>query len=462
MGGAAAVLGAARAVAALAPPGVEAHFVVASCENMIGSRGLRPGDILTASNGKTIEVNNTDAEGRLTLADALVYAQRQGATEVVDIATLTGACMAALGTGMAGLFTPSDELAAALGRSAAAAGEKLWRMPLEEEYFEQLNSPLADIKNLGMGKACAREFVFPRVVVFPRGVCAPAARRAALRRRLGVTALRRAAASAGRRHHGGPVPEAVYRERGYLGAPGPCAADGPPADRTNKISRSPPCALLTPPRALAPAGHRWAGVGREEQLRDRVGRCHPGCLGAGAQLAQKVMSGTACGCKVCWRRPQFMCWHNSDSGISPKTRNENKECYKNAAIMSRSTGYDFSGSYASMRPHFHSSSSAPSSRGPRCASRRKANSVCAAGGQRRESAAPWHIQMKLRPQCGGGGGACRDDEEHNEKLDDAAKPKPDGHEEGGHEQAAAHAVAAVAVAAAVQRRRVARGHDDGA
>jgi leucyl aminopeptidase len=134
---------------------------------MIGSRGLRPGDILTASNGKTIEVNNTDAEGRLTLADALIYAQRTaGVTRVVDIATLTGACMVALGNGIAGMWTPHDTLAASLSDASAAAGEKLWRMPLEDAYWEQMSSPIADMKNTGMGKGGAitaalflREFV---------------------------------------------------------------------------------------------------------------------------------------------------------------------------------------------------------------------------------------------------------------------------------------------------------------
>jgi leucyl aminopeptidase len=150
------VLGAARALGGLAPAGVTAHFVVASCENMIGSRGLRPGDILTASNGKTIEVNNTDAEGRLTLADALTYVQKEGkATRVVDIATLTGACMVALGTNIGGLWSPQDGLAEALTAAGAASGEKLWRMPLEDAYWEQMSSPIADMKNTGMGKGGA-------------------------------------------------------------------------------------------------------------------------------------------------------------------------------------------------------------------------------------------------------------------------------------------------------------------
>lgn len=97
-GGAAAVLGAARAVGALKPPGVECHFVVAACENMINDKGMVPSDILTASNGKTIEVLNTDAEGRLTLADALVYCDKEvGCESIIELSTLTGACMVALG-----------------------------------------------------------------------------------------------------------------------------------------------------------------------------------------------------------------------------------------------------------------------------------------------------------------------------------------------------------------------------
>ncbi|KAI3881145.1 hypothetical protein MKX03_010158, partial [Papaver bracteatum] len=101
MGGSAAVLGAAKAIGQIKPLGVEVHFIVAACENMISGTGMRPGDIVTASNGKTIEVNNTDAEGRLTLADALVYACNQGVDKVVDLATLTGACVVALGPSVA-------------------------------------------------------------------------------------------------------------------------------------------------------------------------------------------------------------------------------------------------------------------------------------------------------------------------------------------------------------------------
>ncbi|KAL4421979.1 hypothetical protein ABPG77_011002 [Micractinium sp. CCAP 211/92] len=150
MGGSGATLGAAKAVSLLKPEGVEVHFIVASCENMVDGRGLRPGDILVAANGKTVEVNNTDAEGRLTLADAMLFAQNQcGVEAIVDIATLTGACMIALGDSVAGLFTPSDEMAASLGAAAKEAGEKVWRMPMEEGYADQLKSSVADIKNTG-------------------------------------------------------------------------------------------------------------------------------------------------------------------------------------------------------------------------------------------------------------------------------------------------------------------------
>ncbi|XP_077238120.1 leucine aminopeptidase 1-like [Tasmannia lanceolata] len=149
MGGSAAALGAAKALGQIKPPGVEVHFVVAACENMISGTGMRPGDIVTASNGKTIEVNNTDAEGRLTLADALVYACKQGAQKIVDLATLTGACVVALGPSIAGVFTPSDDLAKEIFAASEITGEKFWRMPLEESYWESMKSGVADMVNTG-------------------------------------------------------------------------------------------------------------------------------------------------------------------------------------------------------------------------------------------------------------------------------------------------------------------------
>lgn len=114
MGGCAAVLGAAKAIAALKPAGVNVHFLSAVCENMVSAEAMRPGDILTASNGKTIEVINTDAEGRLTLADALVYActaVEPKADAIVDLATLTGACVVGLGERIAALYSNNSTLA---------------------------------------------------------------------------------------------------------------------------------------------------------------------------------------------------------------------------------------------------------------------------------------------------------------------------------------------------------------
>ncbi|NCJ05791.1 leucyl aminopeptidase [Synechococcales cyanobacterium C] len=148
MGGSAAAFGAAKVIGQIQPD-VEVHFIVAATENMISGHAMRPGDILTASNGKTIEVNNTDAEGRLTLADALVFAEKLGVEAIVDLATLTGACIVALGDDIAGLWSSEDQLAQALTQAAELAGEKFWKMPLEEKYFEGLKSPVADMKNTG-------------------------------------------------------------------------------------------------------------------------------------------------------------------------------------------------------------------------------------------------------------------------------------------------------------------------
>lgn len=148
MGGAAAVLGAAKAIAQIKPD-VEVHFISATAENMVSGHAMRPGDILTASNGKTIEVNNTDAEGRLTLADALVYTDKLGVDSMIDLATLTGACVVALGDDIAALFSPDEELAKSLSKAAELSGEKLWQMPMEDQYFEGLKSVVADMKNTG-------------------------------------------------------------------------------------------------------------------------------------------------------------------------------------------------------------------------------------------------------------------------------------------------------------------------
>ena len=148
MSGAACVLGIMSIIKEFNPQ-VEVHGIIAACENMPSGKSYKPGDILTAKNGKTIEVDNTDAEGRLTLADALCYACELGVDEVIDIATLTGACMVALGSQAAGIMGNDDELVSNLIKSADKNGERFWRLPLWEEYFESLKSEVADMKNSG-------------------------------------------------------------------------------------------------------------------------------------------------------------------------------------------------------------------------------------------------------------------------------------------------------------------------
>lgn len=130
-------------------PDVEIHGIVAACENMPGCSAYKPGDILTAKNKKTIEVDNTDAEGRLTLADALCFACELGVDEVIDIATLTGACMVALGTQAAGIMGNSQELIDKLQKASETSGERYWQLPMFEEYFEGLKSDVADMRNTG-------------------------------------------------------------------------------------------------------------------------------------------------------------------------------------------------------------------------------------------------------------------------------------------------------------------------
>jgi leucyl aminopeptidase len=148
MGGAAAMFGAAKAIGQIKPD-VEVHFISAVTENMISGRAMHPGDILTASNGKTIEINNTDAEGRLTLADALVYTDKLGLDAIVDLATLTGACIVALGDDISGLWSPDKSLADGILAAAELAGENFWQMPLADKYFDGIKSPIADLKNTG-------------------------------------------------------------------------------------------------------------------------------------------------------------------------------------------------------------------------------------------------------------------------------------------------------------------------
>lgn len=148
MAGAAAVLGAMQALAQLNPR-VEVRAYVPTTENMTGGSATRPGDVARAMNGKTIEILNTDAEGRLILADAICLAEKDGCDTIIDLATLTGACMVALGNDYAGLFSDDDGLVAALQSAASIAGERVWRLPLAKEYKKQIESTVADIKNTG-------------------------------------------------------------------------------------------------------------------------------------------------------------------------------------------------------------------------------------------------------------------------------------------------------------------------
>ncbi|WP_420613644.1 leucyl aminopeptidase [Candidatus Spongiisocius sp.] len=148
MSGAAAVVGAMQAIARLRLP-VKVLGLAPLTDNMPGSRATKPGDVLTTRNGKTIEVLNTDAEGRLILADALAYAVEHGPDLMVDLATLTGACKVALGDTIAGVMGNDDSLIDRIEKAGEQAGERVWRLPLPEEYRRQLDTPMADMKNIG-------------------------------------------------------------------------------------------------------------------------------------------------------------------------------------------------------------------------------------------------------------------------------------------------------------------------
>ncbi len=152
MGGGAAVLGTLRAVADLKLK-IKVTVLVAAAENMPSGTATRPGDVLRQYGGTTVEVLNTDAEGRLVLADAIAYAARDlKATTIVDIATLTGAMPVALGKKIAGLFASDDALAAQLLAAGEESGERAWRMPLVDDYRRSLDSPIADLRNIGQPK----------------------------------------------------------------------------------------------------------------------------------------------------------------------------------------------------------------------------------------------------------------------------------------------------------------------
>jgi leucyl aminopeptidase len=160
-----AVLAAIKAAAEMKLP-VNLYALVPSAENMPSGTSYRPGDIVTTYSTKTIEIENTDAEGRMILCDALHYAVKQNCDIIIDIATLTGSCMVALGTHKAGLMSNDDRLRADLERAAETSGENVWVLPCGDEYADEMKSKIADLKNSGgkWGGACTaaaflRQFV---------------------------------------------------------------------------------------------------------------------------------------------------------------------------------------------------------------------------------------------------------------------------------------------------------------
>jgi len=148
MAGGATMIGAMRAIALLKPK-VRVIGVVCATENMPSGKAQKPGDVQIAMSGKSIEIINTDAEGRLVLADGLHYARQLGATHLLDAATLTGAVVVALGYVNAGIFSNDEKFCERFVQAVGRAGEKMWRMPVDADYLEQIKSEIADIKNTG-------------------------------------------------------------------------------------------------------------------------------------------------------------------------------------------------------------------------------------------------------------------------------------------------------------------------
>ncbi len=148
MAGAASVLATMYAVAMLKLP-VHVHGFMPMVENMVSDRSVRPTDVVRGRNGKTVEIDNTDAEGRLILADSLNYAEDFNPDYMIDVATLTGACVVALGDEIAGMYSTDDKLKKMLEEASKSTGEKMWNMPLEKNYFTQMKSDIADMRNAG-------------------------------------------------------------------------------------------------------------------------------------------------------------------------------------------------------------------------------------------------------------------------------------------------------------------------
>lgn len=170
MAGGAAVLGAAEALGQLKPKGVELHFIVPTVENSVSGNAMRPNDVYKGYGGKTVEIQNTDAEGRLILADALAYAQEQGAQTIIDLATLTGACVVALGDHTSGLFVKDEQLHAELQDAITSSGEDFWRLPLSAKLDSKLDTPFADMRNIGgrMGGAITAALFLQRFIHIDR------------------------------------------------------------------------------------------------------------------------------------------------------------------------------------------------------------------------------------------------------------------------------------------------------
>ena len=150
-----AVLGAMNAIAQLKPK-CKVYGLIPAAENMPGTGSYRPGDIVTTYSGKTVEIQNTDAEGRMILCDAITYAEELGCKSIVDIATLTGACVMAIGQKRAGLMGNDDAIVAKIKQASDATGERVWHLPCDDEFVEEMKSKIADLKNLGgkWGGAC--------------------------------------------------------------------------------------------------------------------------------------------------------------------------------------------------------------------------------------------------------------------------------------------------------------------
>jgi leucyl aminopeptidase len=148
MSGAACVLGVMKAIPRLSPS-IRVHGLISAAENMPGARAYKPDDIIRALNGKTIEVIDTDAEGRIVLSDAISYAVGLKVNEIVDLATLTGSCIVALGNYTAGVMGNNERLINRIIKAAKLAGEKVWQLPMDEELRKEIESDVADVKNVG-------------------------------------------------------------------------------------------------------------------------------------------------------------------------------------------------------------------------------------------------------------------------------------------------------------------------